>query len=236
MERRIFSSSQGPVSYLHRNGEYPMIFLHGFGGSGNNWMKLSNHLDGSLELFYPDLLGHGRSNKQLERCLISDQCRMLEEFIEHMHIKEFGLVGHSFGGWISLRFSLSFSKPEYLVLIDSAGLNQTAGSFDKNRRDAFIDSAMHGSMFNDRPILERMLISNADDRERIDPADLREISSSTLIIWGEQDRIIPIRYGEIMHSQIRNSTFEVLKNTGHTPQTEHYRKISSLINGLVHKE
>ena len=44
MERSYLSLSSGGISYLERKGQYPIIFLHGLGGTGNNWLKLAGYL------------------------------------------------------------------------------------------------------------------------------------------------------------------------------------------------
>jgi len=41
-----------------------------------------------------------------------------------------------------------------------------------------------------------------------------------LIIWGERDRIIPVRHAETAHEAIPGSCLEVFENVGHLPQLE----------------
>ena len=41
-----------------------------------------------------------------------------------------------------------------------------------------------------------------------------------LIIWGERDRIIPVRHAETAHEAIPGSRLEVFENVGHLPQLE----------------
>jgi pimeloyl-ACP methyl ester carboxylesterase len=50
--------------------------------------------------------------------------------------------------------------------------------------------------------------------------DAKYIAQPTLIIWGEKDRVIPMRNGEKFFDSIANSRFVVLKNCGHIPQEE----------------
>ena len=51
-------------------------------------------------------------------------------------------------------------------------------------------------------------------------AKLKTINVPTLILWGRQDRIIPLRVGEQLHQAIPNSTFEIIEECGHIPQEE----------------
>ena len=39
----------------------------------------------------------------------------------------------------------------------------------------------------------------------------------TLILWGEYDDVVPIRVGYILNKLIKNSTLEIIKNSGHVP-------------------
>ena len=55
------------------------------------------------------------------------------------------------------------------------------------------------------------------------------INQPTLIIWGEQDKVIPIRNGYKLHELILNSRFVVLKNCGHVPQEEKSELFAELV-------
>jgi pimeloyl-ACP methyl ester carboxylesterase len=51
-------------------------------------------------------------------------------------------------------------------------------------------------------------------------AKVKMITVPTLILWGRQDRVMPLRVGELLHQAIRNSTFEIIEQCGHVPQEE----------------
>lgn len=46
------------------------------------------------------------------------------------------------------------------------------------------------------------------------------ISVPTLIIWGLNDRIIPLKIGKRLHVELQHSTLELINNCGHVPQEE----------------
>jgi pimeloyl-ACP methyl ester carboxylesterase len=50
--------------------------------------------------------------------------------------------------------------------------------------------------------------------------DAQFISQPTLLVWGENDTIIPIQNGYKMHDAILNSRLVVFKDCGHVPQEE----------------
>ena len=61
--------------------------------------------------------------------------------------------------------------------------------------------------------------ARAWDADRIE-ADAQFIAQPTLLIWGEDDRIIPLSNGEKLHDAILHSRLVVFKNCGHVPQEE----------------
>ena len=49
---------------------------------------------------------------------------------------------------------------------------------------------------------------------------LREVRHSTLILWGEQDRLFPPQVGRDLQALITGSRFILIPNAGHIPQWE----------------
>lgn len=50
--------------------------------------------------------------------------------------------------------------------------------------------------------------------------DAQYINQPTLIVWGENDTVIPIRNGYSLHNSILNSRFVIFRECGHVPQEE----------------
>jgi pimeloyl-ACP methyl ester carboxylesterase len=71
------------------------------------------------------------------------------------------------------------------------------------------------------------------DANRIEE-DAHLVTQPTLIIWGEEDRTIPIHCGESLYRSILNSRFVVLKNCGHVPQEEKPELFVNLVNSFCH--
>jgi pimeloyl-ACP methyl ester carboxylesterase len=64
--------------------------------------------------------------------------------------------------------------------------------------------------------------------------DAHQISQPTLIIWGDQDTVIPIRDGYKLHEEILNSRFVILKDCGHVPQEEKSELFTELVSEFCH--
>jgi len=55
------------------------------------------------------------------------------------------------------------------------------------------------------------------------------INQPTLIIWGEDDNVIPVRNGEKLYDSILNSRLVVLRDCGHIPQEEKPERFVELV-------
>ena len=59
--------------------------------------------------------------------------------------------------------------------------------------------------------------------------DAHLIEQKTLIIWGEEDTVIPVRDGETLQNEILHSRLVVLKDCGHVPQEEKPELFTELV-------
>ena len=64
--------------------------------------------------------------------------------------------------------------------------------------------------------------------------DAHLINQPTLVIWGEEDTIIPIKCGYKLHEEILNSRFVVLKDCGHVPPEEKSELFTELVAEFCH--
>jgi len=64
-------------------------------------------------------------------------------------------------------------------------------------------------------------------------AKYKEIKVPTLIIWGRQDKIIPLKVGEMLDRDIPNSTLKVIEQCGHAPQEERPHETVELVSDFL---
>lgn len=233
MERSYLPTPFGDLSYLERKGVFPIVFLHGLGGSGNNWLKLAQYLPGKYHLLMPDLLGHGKSTRPVKDYSIAEQVEVLKFFVREKNLAEYALVGNSYGGWVSMRFCAAGGKPAYLILVDSAGINPTVGEFSKEGEDAFVQRVMAMNPRNDPEVISRFVRMNATGSEKLTPEELKSLPEKTLIIWGRKDRLIPVKYAEELHRRIGGSELKILEEGGHIPHSTNPEEVAWLISDFV---
>lgn len=99
------------------------------------------------------------------------------------------------------------------------------------------DEMMHGYL---QPFLEedifRALTRMIRDREGdLSSQLLNQINTPALLIWGEQDRVVPLTVGQRLHQDLKNSKLIVLKETGHLVPEERPEEVYNHIKNFTLK-
>ena len=59
--------------------------------------------------------------------------------------------------------------------------------------------------------------------------ELSQIKVKTLLVWGQNDKLVPLKYGRIFREKIVNSELVVLPEIGHSPNLETPKKLAEII-------
>jgi pimeloyl-ACP methyl ester carboxylesterase len=59
--------------------------------------------------------------------------------------------------------------------------------------------------------------------------NLSTINTPTLIIWGQQDRIIPVSHAYVASKKMPNAELHIFDHCGHMPQMEHPKEFNELV-------
>ena len=210
-------------------GDGVLIFLHGWRSNGLVWQNAALKLakDGFL-VYALDLPGFGESALPKNAFTLQDYADIVTQFLKKTGIKKATLIGHSFGGRISIM--LSATKPELVekvVLVDSAGLIL-------NRRTALKTIAKLVKPFFKPKFMKTVrekIYEKIGAEDYVATPELREtflnlinedltnylpkIKQPVLLIWGDKDKDAPIEAAALMHQNIKNSKLVTLENTGH---------------------
>lgn len=236
------------VGNSHLNGgdksKQNLILLHGLGASAERWLKVAPLFAANFNVFIPDIIGFGYSDKpsiEYSKDLFID---FLYRYIEKEKIDNPILTGSSFGGFLALEFTFEFKEMvQFLILVSPAGAMKRSTP----ALDSYIMAALYPTFDNtlrafktmsspisitDDTILDfinRMKFPNAKyafmstlnciHNSDINKTKLLRVKTPTLIIWGKEDSIIPLDY--IKHYiKFPNKKIKILKDTGHLPFIE----------------
>lgn len=107
-------------------GRPALVFVHGLGGSWQNWLENLLPFAGDHRVVALDLPGFGASPLPREPISIPRYARLLDGLFERLGIDAAAVVGNSMGGLIAAETALQHpQRVERLVLVSAAGLTPT---------------------------------------------------------------------------------------------------------------
>ena len=108
----------------------PIVFLHGFLGSGEDWQSVIAHLAPQQNWLVIDLPGHGASQQVslAPEAGFQSCCELIARCLTALSIKQCHLVGYSLGGRIALHFLHTYPERVIQLVLESAHPGLTLAS------------------------------------------------------------------------------------------------------------
>jgi len=229
-----------------RSGMWPVILIHGAGGSSNIWLRQIQALEENFRVLAIDLPGHGYSQGNGEET-IEDYVRFVSSWLEALDLREVFLVGHSMGGAIAMTLALFFPEKIRKMALAGSGARlrvppEVFAALDKDFKEAirvicryaysphfptYFLSLGEAEMEKGRPdvFLKDLAACDAFD---ICP-QLSQIQVQSLILCGREDRFTPPELSLFLRDNLPNSQLEVIEGAGHMAMIES----TSNFNGIL---
>ncbi len=214
-----------------------IVILHGWGLSGEKFVPLAAELKKrGYQVFLPDFPGFGATKIPDHPLYLEDYARFLDQYLRENKIVQPVLIGHSFGGRVSLKYEQMYPKSvRALILSGTPGFTH----INSKKLLSFILLAKIGGAFWSLPpfslfkgTVQRWYYYLVGAREfyraegsmrqtfkNIVAEELTSIMESVSIpcalIWGENDTIVPIRVAEKMKSTISHAQLSIIPHTDH---------------------
>ena len=98
----------------------PLLILHGFLGSGDNWISLGRKFAENFEVHLIDLRNHGRSFHDDEMDF-EVMCEDILHYCEFHKLKKINIIGHSMGGKVGMHVAVQHpTLIAKLIVVDIA--------------------------------------------------------------------------------------------------------------------
>jgi pimeloyl-ACP methyl ester carboxylesterase len=215
----------------------PIVILHGWGLSKKKFEPLIHEFENRGHNVYAvDFPGFGDSNKPDKPMNLTDYANFLYSFLEKEQIKSPIFIGHSFSERVSLRFSTLWPKSvRALILTGAPGYTPVS----RKKLFLFIAIAKLGKTALSLPILSMFsntlrgwyyYIVGAREYYRAEGnmretfknivselliEDMKHVVVPCLLLWGEQDGIVPLEIAKRMEKTISGSVLHVIKEADH---------------------
>lgn len=221
----------------------PLLVLHGAGGP-NGWRRWHAALAEQFTLYVPSHPGYGLSDAADWMESPRDMARFYLWFMDVVGLNHPHVLGHSLGGYIAAELAVMNPQAlDRLILVAAAGLKAEQGEIldifyypvEQLRDLGFHDPAQvpeWDELYGQPPTREqqdlalraremsaRLIWKPYAHNPRL-PHFLPRVENPTLILWGREDRIVPVICGEQYQRLLPNATLSVIEGCGHSPNIE----------------
>lgn len=212
----------------------PILLLHGWGCTGEIFKDIRAVLATAYRTYSFDFPGFGASGEPSEVWGVEEYTRMVEAFVKENGIERPALIGHSFGGRVSIVFA-SRNDVSRVVLVDAAGIKPKrplryywkvytfktmkwlCNTFlSKAKALAIIEKRRKGagsSDYSNASPMMRAILSKVvnEDLKHLMP----KIKAPVLLFWGNMDTATPLSDAKTMEKLIPDAGLVVAHGTGH---------------------
>lgn len=233
-----------------------LIFNDELGGPG--WLNYHQMLSNDFTLYIPSLPGYGKSEPLPWINNMRDMAGWCLQALDELNLGKINVMGFSLGGWIASELATMCPHNfEKLVLVGAMGIRPTSGEIldmfmlmpDEYLAAGFVDptgteeflkvcpeepsddldeswmqAREHSSRLGWKPYMNNFTLPHLLNRINQLP---------TLIVWGAQDKVVPISAAKIYHQSIKNSRLEIFENCGHRPEIERIDKFVDTVNNFL---
>jgi non-heme chloroperoxidase len=231
------------IPYLEKGDPtgVPLILLHGIADSCHTFELLLPCLPECIHTFAFTQRGHGDASRPESGYRTSDFEADLVMFMDILHIEKAVIAGASSGGFTARRFAINHPERTLgLVLLGSPSTLRDNPSVQASVESAiskltdpvdpeFVRGFIKSTIFRPVPkVFFEMIIkqhfkvparvwkeTSEGLFEEEFPGEINRIKSPALIIWGDQDTILPKSGQEALSKAIEHSRLVVYPGAGH---------------------
>lgn len=228
----------GCKTHLRRGGRgEPLLFLHGANGAPVV-LPFMEKLAQRFDVLIPEHPGYGKSDEPEWLENIHDIAFFYLDFLKQLNLKNVTVVGSSMGGWIAMEMAVrDTSRLKSLVLSSPAGIAAPG----VRAADIFLmaPEEMVRNLFLDQKLAEARLaqpedvdisLKNRHTTARLAweprlhdpylPKWLHRIDVPVKIVWGRQDRILPVAFADVYRKLLPKADISIIESCGHLPYAE----------------
>jgi 3-oxoadipate enol-lactonase len=246
------------------DGAPVVMFLHGLGSSGDDWVHQTAAL-GDYRVLTVDLPGHHRSARAARPVSIETIAGTMAQLLAVLSVDRVHAVGLSLGGCVAL--ALALRAPERvasLVLVNSFAYLRPAGLRAAARGAARLAMAVLAPMPRLAALVAREAFPGPHQEVLRERAALRLAANSrkaylaclaalirfdvrkrlgavrcpTLVVAGERDRTVPLAAKILMAGAIPGARLEIVAHSGHVTAYDRPEVLNRLIRDhltLIHQ-
>lgn len=238
--REIVRVDDLDVQLLRGGRGAPVLVLHSEFAS-SRWFPFHDDFARHFQVYAPDHPGFGATPRPDWLAGIDDLAVFYADFLDALGLAPARVVGISFGGWIAAELAALFpERVSHLVLVGAAGLKvdgverfdlfmhpledtlqQLFSTPDRWRQLLPSELDLDGLLraYREATTLARLSWNPYFYDPKL-PRRLRRVRGAAQVVWGEDDRFLPLPHAHAYVQALPAAELAVFPNCGHLPPLE----------------
>ena len=229
--------------YFDNKSKTSLVFLHGWGQNIKMMESLAKPFCKKYNVLIIDLPGFGESKEPKEVWSIYDYSEMVNELLKELKIKNPILIGHSFGGKISLAYAIKYNPKKIVLLASPYKKNIKKPTLKMkiyktvkkipllNKLEGFVKNHVGSTDYkNASEMMKKILVNhvNLDLTEEV-----KNIKCPTLLIWGTNDNAVSYEDGKTLEKLIPNAGLVTYEGCTHYAYLERLDQTIRVLNSFI---
>lgn len=220
-----------------------LVFLHGWGQNIEMMKPIADPFSETHDIIVVDLPGYGKSDEPTFDWSIEDYTDCIKELLDNLKVKNPILIGHSFGGKITLFYASKYEtkkivllaspfkkeiKQESLKLKILKKLKKVPGL---NKFEEFAKKHIGSTDYrNATPLMRKILVNtvNLDITENV-----KKIKCPALIIWGTLDEAVDVSRAYELEKLIEDAGVVIYEGCTHYAYLERLGQTISVLRSFL---
>ncbi|MCW5745399.1 MAG: alpha/beta hydrolase [Alphaproteobacteria bacterium] len=244
----------GGKLHLSRGGSgKPLMVLHHDIGTLDR-LPFYDVLAQRFDVLVPHHPGYGRSERPQWLRSVRDVAVMYRALLAELGIAQASLLGLGFGGWIAAEMATMAPRDlGRLVLVGAMGVKPPEGDILDQALLSYIDYAKSGFHSAEGFAAVYGAEPSTDQLEQWDicremsfriawkpymysqtlPHLLGGVRAPTLVVWGDDDKVVPLSAGRVYAAALPGAHLEIVKACGHCVDMEQPEALAKLVTSFV---
>ena len=233
-------------------GGRPILVLHHDIGSPER-LTFYDELSSRFDVLVPHHPGYGKSERPQWLRSVRDVAVMYQWLLADLGVERASLIGLGFGGWIAAEMATMAPREFHrLVLVGAMGVKPPDGDIFDQAIVSYLDYAR--ACFHDQQAFTRIYGDVTTDQlvdwdlcremcfriawkpymySQTLPHLLGGVRAPALVVWGEDDKIVPRGAGEKYAGLLPQARFEIVRNAGHCVEMEQPDQLARLVKAFI---
>ncbi len=241
--KRSIRVDGGPVHYEVAGEGEPLVLVHGLSESTRVWYRNLPALAERYRVYLVDLPGFGAMRKFRRLFDLKQSGAWLARWMQAVGLEEASLVGHSMGGYVCMATAAMYpERVRRLVLVDSIGIPFNLPVrrlvYPALKSIARTKPSFWPCIGYDYLRAGPVMVLNASLQiVKLDTADvLAAVRAPTLVVWGENDDLVPLTLGRQLHERLPGARIVVIPGTNHFCMFERPHEFNQVLFAFLQGE